>query len=194
MKYFVAILLTVIVFVGANAVHGIELEPAGINVIEYGIFDQNDNITHELVVGQEYKIKTQFESELNAPVTFSYGIQVIDKNKRLDEVVDEFKTESFLQLNDIHHASFGFIPQYAGNFRTFAVFTNVVDGATIGGVPQYDFEVINSDTAIKEKTETEIISDKISDVSSSIIPVNADSIKTTEDLRITDFCQLYSFF
>ena len=151
MKYFVAItLFFFVIFIGSAdySVYATEPKPVGINVLDYGIFDANDDdyvITHELVVGQEYKIKTKFESELDVPVTFSYNIQIIDKNKHWTKTVDEFKAESFLQPNEIHHSSFGFVPQYAGSFRTFAVFTNIMDGTTIGAVPQYDFEVIKPD-------------------------------------------------
>ena len=149
-----------------------EPKPVWINVLDYGIFDANDDvITNELVVGQEYKIKTQLESEIDIPVTFSYSIQIIDKNKHHAEIVEEFKAESILQTGDVHHTSFGFIPQYAGSFRTLAVFTNVMDGTTIGAVPQYDFEVVSHITTEK-KPETETISDKMSDNQST----NRDSI------------------
>lgn len=118
--------------------------PVGTTTISYGIFDSDGNITHELAVGQKYEIKAHFKSDLDEPVSFTYFVRMIDKDKRWCEPVDEFRANGLLQPHEYKSFAFEWTPEYEGRFRTFSEMGNTASGTTIGGVPQYDFEVIPS--------------------------------------------------
>ena len=124
------------------SVYAFEPTPVGVNVVEYGIFDPNDNNTIQLKVGEKYHIKAYFESELTEPISFTYFVQVIDKNKHFDEVVDEFSTSGKLEPGESKSASFTWTPKYGGEFRTFAGITDDVKNVMVGNIPQFDMEVV----------------------------------------------------
>lgn len=140
-----AILSVLLVFVGTNAAYGFEPEAVGVSVIEYGMFDKDGSITHELKKDLEYEIRAQFESELDAHISFTYIVKIIDKNKNWTQTVNEFSSSGTLQPLEQKSVSFTWTPEYAGTFRTLVVFENSVDGKAIGAVPQYDFTVVPSE-------------------------------------------------
>ena len=121
-----------------------EPSPVGVTIIDYGIFDSDGNNTHELTVGQKYDIKVHFKSDLNEPVSFTYFIQIIDKDKHWSETVEEFRVNGLLQPHEDKFFAFEWAPEYEGRFWTFSEVGNTISGTTIGGVPQYDFEVVSS--------------------------------------------------
>ncbi|MCH7561250.1 MAG: hypothetical protein IIC67_07805 [Thaumarchaeota archaeon] len=125
--------------------HANELSPVGVTIINYGIFDPNENNTHELTVGQKYNIKVHFKSDLDTPVSFTYFVQVLDRNKHWTETVEEFRTNGVLQPNEEKFFSFTWTPEYEGQFRTFSEIYDDGKNTTIGGVPQFDFQVSQPD-------------------------------------------------
>ncbi|WP_160272859.1 hypothetical protein [Nitrosopumilus piranensis] len=118
-----------------------ELVPIGTTIIDYGIYDSDGNVTHELVVGQKYEIRAHFKSDLDESVPFTYFIQILDKDLHWTETVEEFHTNGVLQSHEEKSFTFEWIPEYEGRFRTFSEVGNTLSQTTIGGVPQYDFVV-----------------------------------------------------
>ncbi len=122
-----------------------EPEPVGVDTLEYGIFDSNDNKTHLLKVGQKYEIKIHFKSELDESVPFRYSVQVLDKDRHWSDPVDEFVSTDTLKPSEEKQFSFEWTPEYEGKFRTFVEIGNPVTNTAMGGATQYDFEVIQHD-------------------------------------------------
>jgi len=146
MKTRLLIIITFIVALGFIGTAFASLtKPAGVDTLEYGIFDLNDNKTHLLKVGQKYEIKIHFKSELDNSVPFRYGVQVLDKDKHWTDPVDEFASNGILQPNEEKQFSFEWTPEYEGKFQTFVGIDNPVTNTAIGGAEQYDFEVIQYD-------------------------------------------------
>lgn len=143
MKVFV-ILLVLISFAGFA--HANEPEPVGVDMIEYGVFDPNDNNTHLLKVGTTYDIKAHFKSELDKQVSFKFLVQVQDKDKHWTEPVDEFVRTGTLHPNESKQFSFSWTPQYQGEFRTYVEVSNPTTNTAMGYAPQFDFEVIQPNT------------------------------------------------
>lgn len=133
----------IIGFIGIT--YASEPEPVGVDTLEYGIFDSNNNKTHLLKVGQKYEIKIHFKSELDDPIPFRYTVQVLDKDKHWSDPVDEFVSNGTLESNEEKRFSFEWTPEYDGKFRTFVEIGNPVTSNTVGGATQYDFEVIHYD-------------------------------------------------
>lgn len=145
MKYFV-IFLILIGVIGTS--YAYEPVPVGVDMIEYGIFDPNDNNTHLLKVGYTYDIKAHFKSELDKQVRFKFLVQVLDKDKHWTEPVDEFVSTGTLQPNESKRFSFSWTPQYQGEFRTYVEVSNPDTHGVLGYAPQYDFEVVSSNEKI----------------------------------------------
>lgn len=143
-------LLVILLMFGTGVAYANEPEPVGVNVFEYGIFDPNDNNTSELKVGEKYNIKVLFESELDKPISFTYFVQVKDKNKHVDEIVDEFSTSGRLEPGESKVVSFAWTPKYEGQFRTFAGISNNANNMMVGGIPQFDFEVVVDESELHD--------------------------------------------
>ena len=64
--------------------------------------------------------------------------------------MEEFSSSGTLQPKEEKNTSFGWTPEYIGEFRTLVGFANNKDATSIGDVPQYDFDVIESQLVEEE--------------------------------------------
>ena len=123
-------------------VYSSEPVPVGVTVVEYGIFDADDNNTHQLIVGEKYNIKIHFKSDLERSLDYRYFVQIIDKNKGWPGIVKEFDSNGILQPNESKFVSFTWTPKYEGEFRTYAGVSDNAKQTMVGNIPQYDFDTI----------------------------------------------------
>lgn len=147
MKYF-AILSIVFMLSLIPTIYALE-DPKAIDIVTYGLLDaaENGNLVDQLYVGESYWFYIEYKNTLDTPHDIKIFLQMIDKNKTENNVLQKIEGNSILEpstgISDGMEDGFRWTPEYAGQFKITATFT-ALDNPLIEVVaPQYDFVVMD---------------------------------------------------
>ena len=124
-------------------------DPKAVDIVTYGIFDaaENGNLVDQLYVGEKYWFYIEYKNALDKPHDIRIFLQMTDKNKSVDNVIQKLEGNSILEpstgiFNGLEEG-FTWTPEYAGQFKITTTFTALDDPLIEVIVPQYDLVVMD---------------------------------------------------
>ena len=126
-------------------------ESTGIKIIEYGMFDAEDdgNLVNQLFVGETYWFNIEYQYELETEHDIRIFMQMIDKNKDADNVLRHIDGHGIEKPFTGTGHGFEWVPEYTGQFKTTVELTAFDDSLINVVLPEYDFEVITRSVTIE---------------------------------------------
>ena len=158
--------------------------PSGIKILEYGMFDAEDNgdLIHQLYVGKKYWFEFEYQNELEASYDIRAFAQLIDKNKTESNVLQKIEGFSTLEPSDGFAHGFVWTPEYTGQFKITAEVISL-DDLHVGVIaPQYDLVVIDRPTLKQQITNTIPTDDILCSNSNNLL-----AERTNKELACVDF-------
>lgn len=125
------------------------------------MFDAKDegNLVDELQVGKTYWFRIWHQSELQTSQDVGVLVQMIDKNKDVDNILQKIDGHSIHDPHDQMENGFEWTPKYVGEFLiTAELFTK--DGPFISNYSEFEF-VTYGNLSLKQQIENNMSVDKI---------------------------------
>ena len=139
-----------------DVVQGDSSFPSEFNIIEFGMFDAEDegNLVDELQVGKTYWFRIWHQSELQTSQDVGILVQMIDKNKDMDNILQKIDGHSIHNPHDQMENGFEWIPKYAGEFLiTVELFTK--DRPLVSNYSEFEF-VVYGNLSLKQQIENKM--------------------------------------